>query len=245
MSETLADLTATELLSAFAAGQATPTEAVRSCLERIEETDADFDAVLTITAELAYERAAASDARWAAGTPRPLDGVPYGLKDVVATAGIPTTGGSNLYRDNIPQSDALLACRLADAGAVLVAKLSTFEFGLGGSTTGNVPNPWDATRTAGGSSSGSGAAVGLRQVPFAIGTDTAGSIRIPSAFCGISGMKATYGRVPRDGLMGSTWSMSYAGPLARSVEDCALVLDAISWPRPPRDGAASSRRPVP
>ncbi|WP_308195408.1 amidase [Dactylosporangium sp. AC04546] len=234
MSADLIDLTVTELLTAFASGRATPTQAVDSCLERIEETNPAFGSVVAVTARAAYARAAVADARWANGTPRPLEGVPYGLKDLIATAGTPTTGGSRLYADHIPSADAVLERRLAEAGAVLVAKLATFEFGLGGSSTGNVPNPRDAARTAGGSSSGSGAAVALGQVPLAIGTDTAGSIRIPSAFCGISGLKATFGRVPSRGILGSTWSMSYAGPMARSVEDCARVLDVLSGPDPHR-----------
>lgn len=228
----LADLSATQLLEAFASGRATPTEAVSACLERIDSTNPQFGSVVTITSSRAYECAAESDRRWNDGTARPLEGVPYGLKDLISTAGIPTTGGSSIYADHVPVEDALIERRLADAGALLLGKLATFEFGLGGATVGNVPNPRSPARTAGGSSSGSGAAVALGQIPLAIGTDTAGSIRIPSAFCGITGLKPTYGRVPGRGILGSAWSMSYVGPMARSVEDCARVLDVIAGPDP-------------
>jgi len=229
------DLTASELLAAYAAGTITPTEAVQACLGRIEETDDHYNAVRLLVPDVALARAAESDARWKAGTARPLEGVPYALKDIVATAGITTTGGSALFKDNVPGTDALLESRLAEAGGVLVAKLETFEFACGGAvnkTFGPVLNPWDTTRTTGGSSSGSGAAVALGQVPVAIGTDTGGSIRIPSAFCGITGIKATYGRVPRHGVMGLSWTMDHAGPMTRSVEDCARVLDVIQGPDP-------------
>ncbi|QYN21595.1 amidase [Amycolatopsis sp. DSM 110486] len=231
----LADLTATELLAAFAAGTATPSEAVAACLARIEATDPGLNSIITLLADSARVKAAESDARWREGTARPLEGVPYGLKDIVATAGIRTTGGSALYRDHVPETDAVLAARLADAGGVLLAKLATFEFACGGAvnkTFGPTRNPWDPRRTTGGSSSGSGAAVAAGQVPLAIGTDTGGSIRIPSAFCGITGLKATYGRVPRHGVMGLSWTMDHAGPMTRSVADAALMLDVIAGPDP-------------
>ncbi|GAA1507676.1 amidase [Nocardioides humi] len=229
------DLTASELLAAYESGTTTPTDVVRACLARIEETDDVHNAVRLVLPEVALARAAESDARWKAGTARPLEGVPYALKDIVATAGITTTGGSALFEDSVPTTDALLESRLADAGGVLVAKLETFEFACGGAvnkTFGPVLNPWDTTRTTGGSSSGSGAAVALGQVPVAIGTDTGGSIRIPSAFCGITGIKATYGRVPRHGVMGLSWTLDHAGPMTRSVEDCARVLDVIQGADP-------------
>jgi aspartyl-tRNA(Asn)/glutamyl-tRNA(Gln) amidotransferase subunit A len=231
----LADLTATELLTAFAAGTATPTETVEACLARIDATEPAANAVLTVVADQARAQAADSDVRWQTGTARPLEGVPYGLKDIVATAGIRTTGGSSLYEDYVPEVDAVLATRLAEAGGVLLAKLATFEFACGGAvnkTFGPTPNPWDHRRTTGGSSSGSGASVALGQVPLAIGTDTGGSIRVPSAFCGLTGIKATYGRVPRHGVMGLSWTMDHAGPMTRSVADCALMLDVIAGPDP-------------
>jgi aspartyl-tRNA(Asn)/glutamyl-tRNA(Gln) amidotransferase subunit A len=231
----LADLTATELIARYTAGRARPSDAVAACLARIEATEPVANAVLTLRAEQAVAQAHESDRRWAEGTARPLEGVPYGLKDIVATAGITTTGGSALYRDHVPTDDAVLAARLAAAGGILMAKLATFEFACGGAvnrTFGPTRNPWDPARTTGGSSSGSGAAVALGQVPLAIGTDTGGSIRIPSAFCGITGIKATYGRVPRHGVMGLSWTMDHAGPMTRSVADCALMLDVIAGPDP-------------
>lgn len=231
----LADLTASELLLAFEDGTATPTDAVRACLARIAETDGVHNAVRLPLADVALAAAAESDRRWSSGRARPLEGVPYALKDIVATAGITTTGGSALFRDHTPEVDALLHSRLAAAGGVLVAKLETFEFACGGAinkTFGPTLNPWDNTRTTGGSSSGSGASVALGQVPVAIGTDTGGSIRIPSAYCGITGIKATYGRVPRQGVMGLSWSLDHAGPMTRSVEDCARVLDVIEGEDP-------------
>lgn len=252
----LADLTASELLARFADGRATPTAAVRACLDRIDATDSDVNAVLTLLADEALAAAAESDRRWAQGTARPLEGVPYGLKDIVATAGVRTTGGSALFIDHVPDTDAVLAARLAEAGGILLAKLGTFEFACGGAvnrTFGPVRNPWDHTRTTGGSSSGSGAAVALGQVPLAIGTDTGGSVRIPSAFCGLSGLKPTYGRVPRAGVMGLSWTLDHAGPMTRSVADCALMLDVIagespldptSLPSPDQPFTASLGRPV-
>jgi aspartyl-tRNA(Asn)/glutamyl-tRNA(Gln) amidotransferase subunit A len=172
--------------------------------------------------------------------------VPYGLKDIIATPGVTTTGGSALYRDWVPERGAVLADRLAEAGGVLIAKLQTFEFACGGAankTYGPVRNPWDLSRTTGGSSSGSGAAVAAGMVPLAIGTDTGGSIRIPAAYCGITGLKPTYGRVPRAGVMGLSWTMDHAGPMTRSVRDCALTLEVIAGHDP--SDPTSSPRPVP
>jgi aspartyl-tRNA(Asn)/glutamyl-tRNA(Gln) amidotransferase subunit A len=175
-----------------------------------------------------------------------MEGVPYGLKDIIATAGVLTTGGSALYADWVPTKSAVLADRLAAAGGILLAKLQTFEFACGGAdskTFGPVHNPWDLSRTTGGSSSGSGAAVAAGMVPIAIGTDTGGSIRIPAAYCGITGLKPTYGRVPRTGVMGLSWTMDHAGPMTRSVEDAALATGIIAGHDP--SDPYSSPRPVP
>jgi aspartyl-tRNA(Asn)/glutamyl-tRNA(Gln) amidotransferase subunit A len=240
------ELTATELIETFEAGAASPVEATRSCLERIERTDGDLNAVLSLLEDSALAQAAESERRWRNGTARLLEGVPYGLKDIIATEGVTTTGGSALYRHNVPAKDAALAARLSDAGGVLLSKLHTFEFACGGAenrTFGRCRNPWDLTRTTGGSSSGSGAAVASRQLPLAIGTDTGGSIRIPAAYCGITGLKPTYGRVPRDGVMGLSWSLDHAGPMTRSVQDAARMLEAIAGFHPADQ--ESSRRPVP
>lgn len=237
MSE-LWELDATELLAVFASGEATPTDAVESCLARIAAVEPDVNAVLTLCEERARADAAVSDARWAAGAARPLEGVPYGLKDIIETAGIRTTGGSKIYADHVPTEDACLAGRLAAAGGVLLAKLTTFEFAFGGEVNthyGAMRNPFDRERTTGGSSGGSGGAVGAREMPLAIGTDTGGSIRIPASYCGITGLKPTCGRVPRHGVMGLAWSLDHAGPMTRSVADAALMLDVIAGgdPRDP------------
>jgi aspartyl-tRNA(Asn)/glutamyl-tRNA(Gln) amidotransferase subunit A len=241
MSE-LADLTAAELLGMFAAKQASPVELVQSCLDRIDAVDSQLNAVLVNLGEQALLAAEHSAARWADGTARPLEGIPFGLKDIIATEGITTTGGSALFRGNVPGEDAVLAARLKNAGGILLAKLHTFEFACGGAenrTFGPCRNPWDIERTTGGSSSGSGAAVASGEVVMAIGTDTGGSIRIPAAYCGITGIKATYGRVPRHGVMGLSWTLDHAGPMTRSVHDAALMLGVIAG-NDPRDPTSSS-----
>lgn len=242
----LADRTATELLAGYAGGAFTPVDAVEACLRRIEALDPAVHAVRHLRADDALAEAAASAARWADGAAGPLDGVPYGLKDIVATAGVPTTGGSALYRDWVPDESAAHAARLAEAGGILLAKLETFEFACGGPvnrTFGTVRNPWDVARTTGGSSSGSGAAVAAGMMPLAIGTDTGGSIRIPSAYCGLTGLKPTYGRVPRHGVMGLSWTLDHAGPMTHSAADAALMMDVIAGHDP--GDAYASHRPVP
>jgi aspartyl-tRNA(Asn)/glutamyl-tRNA(Gln) amidotransferase subunit A len=227
----LADLTATQLLAEFRAGTAGPSEGVESCLARIDALDGKLNAVLTLVADAARARAVESERRWKDGQPRPLEGVPYVLKDIIATKGIRTTGGSAIYRDNVPAVNASLAQRLEDAGGVLLAKVQTMEFAYGheeNSTWGPMLNPWDLARTTGGSSSGSGAAVAARYAPLAIGTDTGGSIRDPSSFCNLTGIKATYGRVPRHGVMALAWSLDHAGPMTRDVRDAALMLEVVA-----------------
>jgi len=242
----LADCTVEELLSRFAEGSATPSEALASCLERVAAVDDDINAVLEPTLEQASAAAEVSDRRWADGTQRRLEGVPFGVKDLIATEGIRTTGGSALFRDNVPGYDAAVVERLTSAGAVMVAKLQTMELACGGAenrTFGTSRNPWNRERTTGGTSSGSGAAVSAGELPFAIGTDTGGSIRIPAAYCGATGLKPTYGRVPRHGVMGLSWTLDHVGPITRTVEDAAHVLAAVAG-RDDRD-PTSSHRAVP
>lgn len=227
----LADLSATELLAAYRTGDASPTEAVRSCLERISSLDSVVKAVVTLTADEGLDAAASSTERWARGTPRALEGVPFGLKDIICTAGVRTTGGSKLYEHNVPQQSATVASRLQEAGAIMVGKLQTYELGYGRDPLFGAPrNPWDLTRTTGGSSCGSAAAVAARELPVALGTDTGGSIRVPAAFCGVVGLKPTYGLVPRTNVMPLSWTMDHVGPMARSVDDVALVLSVIAGP---------------
>jgi aspartyl-tRNA(Asn)/glutamyl-tRNA(Gln) amidotransferase subunit A len=231
MDRELYELDAVELLARYASGEATPVDAVRSCLGRIESVEPEVNAVVTLLADDALAQAAESTRRWRAGTARTLEGVPYGLKDIIATQGIRTTGGSLLYQDNVPAESAALADRLDAAGGILLAKLVTFEFAFGHQISrpnGPMRNPWDPQRTAGGSSSGSGAALAAREMPLTIGTDTGGSIRLPASYCGITGMKATYGRVPRHGVMPLSWTLDHAGPMARSAADVALMLGVVA-----------------
>jgi aspartyl-tRNA(Asn)/glutamyl-tRNA(Gln) amidotransferase subunit A len=245
-SEDLADLSATELLTLFAAGEAGPVEAVQACLARIDRLDPELNAVRTLLGEAALTAAAESAQRWARGAARPLEGVPFALKDIISTAGVPTSGGSGLYVDWLPTETAAHAQRLQDAGAVLLAKLNTFEFAGGGAYSrhfGAVRNPWDTRRTTGGSSTGSGAAVGARLVPLAVGTDTGGSVRVPAAYCGITGLKPTNGRVPRHGVMGLSWTLDHVGPMTRTAGDAALALGVMAGSDPRDPG--SSVRPVP
>jgi aspartyl-tRNA(Asn)/glutamyl-tRNA(Gln) amidotransferase subunit A len=222
----LADLGVAELLDAYRSHEASPLEAVESCLDRIGRLDDRVQAVLTLTPDLALDAAKESTDRWMRGDARPLEGIPYGLKDIIATEGIRTTGGSAVYADWVPEETATLAERLDDAGAAHVAKLYTFEFAGGANATTN--NPWDLERTAAGSSSGSAAAVAARELPLAIGTDTGGSIAIPAAFVGITGLKATYGRIPRTGVMPLSWTLDHAGPMTRSAIDAAHALQAMA-----------------
>ena len=241
----LADLTASELINLFSRKEASPVEAVEACLKRIAAVEPEVNAIIYLAAEQALDQARESTRRFAQGGVRPLEGVPYGLKDVIATAGVATTGGSKLYRDHVPGEDAVINARLAEAGAILLAKLQTAEMACGSQTSEQydgrmVRNPWDISRTSGGSSSGSGAAVGAREMPIALGTDSGGSTRHPAAFCGVYGLKPTHGRVPRHGVMQVSWTMDEACPMARSVEDVARVLEVIagSDPRDPRSHPA-------
>jgi aspartyl-tRNA(Asn)/glutamyl-tRNA(Gln) amidotransferase subunit A len=242
----LADATVVELLELYRSQTASPVEAVEACLRRIDAVEPELNAVRFLRAEPSLADAAASADRWARDAALPLDGIPFGLKDIIATAGVPTTGGSSLYRDLVPTETASHAARLIGAGGIMLAKLETFEFACGGAqnrTFGPVHNPWDTERTTGGSSSGSGAAVAAGMVPMAIGTDTGGSIRIPAAYCGITGLKPTYGRVPRHGVMGLSWTLDHAGPMTRSAADAAAMLGVIAGHD--RRDSYSSPRPVP
>jgi aspartyl-tRNA(Asn)/glutamyl-tRNA(Gln) amidotransferase subunit A len=226
VSAELADFTICELLDAFRLRDASPTEAVAACLGRIQRLDDRVNAVITLLAERALDAAAESTRRWLDGTARPLEGIPFGLKDIIATAGIRSTGGSPMYADYVPEESATLARNLEAAGAVLLAKLQTFEFASGSNAT--TSNPWDLDRWPAGSSSGSAAAVAAYEMPLSVGTDTGGSIAIPAAFCGVVGLKATYGRVSRAGVFPLSWTLDHAGPLTRSAIDAAHALAAMA-----------------
>lgn len=211
-----------------------------AALHRLATRGAALNAVATITRETALAEAARADRELRAGRDRgPLHGIPYGAKDLLDTAGIPTQYGSPTHAGRTPEQDAAVIRRLRDAGAVLAAKLSMIELaGGGGYTTGAASlhgpqrNPWDRTRWAGGSSSGSGAAVGGGLLPFALGSETWGSIFCPAAFCSVTGLRPTYGRVPRTGAMALSWTMDKLGPLARTADDCRTILQAIAGPDP-------------
>ncbi|HUG14358.1 MAG TPA: amidase [Thermomicrobiales bacterium] len=225
-----------ELGAMLRAGEATPTELTRMCLERLDTVGREHNAVVTLTEERAMREAAQAEAELAAGYDRgPLHGIPYGLKDLVAVPGYPTTWGAVPYKDQTFDDEARVAERLRDAGAILVAKLGMVELagGMGynqpnASLTGPGKTPWNAEAWAGGSSSGSGSAVAAGAVAFAIGSETWGSIVTPAAFCGVSGLRPTYGRVSRRGAMALSWTMDKLGPMARSAHDCGLVLHAIA-----------------
>ncbi len=227
----LADCTVSQLLQHFAAGTASPTEALNACVARIEKVNPHVNAVMHVALDTAKTAAQASDRRWATGTARPLEGIPFGLKDNICTSGIVSTGGSNVLADHVPEASAFAVELLEGAGAVMLAKLASTEFACGGALSpwyGAVHNPWDLARFSGSSSSGPGGAVSARLVPFALGTDTLGSIRVPAACSGVVGWKPTYGAVSRRGVMPLSWTMDHVGPLTRSVEDAARVLDVIS-----------------
>ena len=212
-------------------------------LERIGRFDPKLRCVITQTRELGLAQAKKADQEIAAGRYRgPLHGIPFGVKDLLDTAGIATTWGAEPYRDRVPKENAAVVARLEEAGAVLIAKLSLGALALndiwfGGQTM----NPWLPEEGSGGSSAGPGAATSAALVGFAIGSETEGSIIDPSARCGITGLRPTFGRVPRTGAMTLCWSMDKLGPMARSVEDTMLVLHAISGPDPGDLGSVPSR----
>jgi Asp-tRNA(Asn)/Glu-tRNA(Gln) amidotransferase A subunit family amidase len=212
----------------------TSTRLTEIYLRRLERFDPKLHCVITLTREHALAQARQADAEIAAGRYRgPLHGIPWGAKDLLDTAGIPTTYGAEPYRNRVPEADSAVVARLNAAGAVLVAKLSLGALALndiwfGGQTM----NPWLLEEGSSGSSAGPGAAVAAGLVGFAIGSETGGSIVSPSMRCGVTGLRPTYGRVPRTGAMTLCWSLDKLGPMARSVEDTVLVLNAISGPDP-------------
>jgi aspartyl-tRNA(Asn)/glutamyl-tRNA(Gln) amidotransferase subunit A len=241
-------LTIAELRRAYDQRELSPVEVTRTLLDRVAAHDARLNSFIRITEDSALAAAREAERALMAGERRgPMHGIPYGLKDIVETAGIPTTGHSKLRQDHVPAADAEIVRRLKAGGGVLLGKLATWEFALGGPSW-DLPwpparNPWDRDRLPGGSSSGPGAAVAAGFMPAAIGTDTGGSIRGPAAFCGICGLKPTYGRVSRRGVFPNTFTMDHIGPMTRSAEDIALMLQAIAGFDPADPG--SEDRPVP
>jgi aspartyl-tRNA(Asn)/glutamyl-tRNA(Gln) amidotransferase subunit A len=243
----LAECTATELLRLYRSGAASPVEATREVLARIERLNPQLKAFVLVDAEAALQQARASEARWQQGAPLgPLDGVPASIKDLILTRGWPTLRGSRTVDPGQPWSvDAPASARLREAGAVLLGKTATPEFGCKGETnsplTGISRNPWDLSKTPGGSSGGTAAAVAAGLGPLSVGTDGAGSVRIPAAFCGNFGLKPSFGRVPAFPLS-PFGSVAHLGPHTMSVADAALMMnvlaqpDARDWTSLPADG---------
>ena len=225
-----------------------PVELTESRLARIERLDGKLHSFIRVLREpaLAAARAAAAEIM-AANYRGPLHGIPIGLKDIYETKGVPTTGHSKVLIDHLPQHDATSVRRLTDAGAIVLGKLATHEFALGGPSF-DLPwpparNPWDTSRFTGGSSSGTGAAVAAGLVLGGTGSDTGGSIRGPAAFCGLAGLKPSYGRISRAGILPLAFSLDHAGPMAWTAEDCAIMLQAMAGHDP--GDPASADRPVP
>jgi aspartyl-tRNA(Asn)/glutamyl-tRNA(Gln) amidotransferase subunit A len=223
----------TTLSREFLEKRLSPVEVVGALLERIEAVDRELNAFITVTGERALETAARAEEEIMAGRYRgPLHGVPVGLKDLIYTEGVHTTMGSAFFKGYIPDHSATVALRLEEAGAVLVGKTNTHEFAYGPtgdrSHFGPTRNPHDLSRISGGSSGGSGAAVAANLLYGALGSDTAGSVRIPSALCGVVGIKPTFGRVSKHGVFPLSWTLDHVGPLTRTVEDNAILLSALA-----------------
>ncbi|MGV9627896.1 amidase [Streptomyces sp. NPDC003487] len=233
------ELTLTAAADAIRARRLSPVELTDSVLERIAQREPDLQAYATVAAE--HARSAARDAERALAAGRrqgPLHGIPVGLKDLIDVAGWVTAAGSRVRADHRARTDSTVAARLAQAGSVLLGKTHTHEFAYG-LITPQTHNAWDTGRVAGGSSGGSAVAVAAGMATFALGTDTGGSIRVPAALNGVVGLKPTYGLLPRHGVTSLSWSLDHVGPLTRTAEDAALVLNALAGPDP-RDPASVS-----
>ena len=246
MSDEIAYATIAELGARYRKRDLSPVEVTQALLARIEKLDPVLHAFVTLTAERALADARAAEEALRRGDARPLLGIPVAHKDIYLTRGIRTTAGSALLADWIPEDEATCVERWRAAGTVLLGKLITHEFAFGIQFPGHrftpARNPWNLDHIPGGSSSGSGAALAAGLVVGATGSDTGGSIRGPAAFCGIVGLKPTYGRVSRAGVLALSWTLDHTGPMARTVEDCAYLLQAMAG----HDAAdpASSRAPV-
>jgi aspartyl-tRNA(Asn)/glutamyl-tRNA(Gln) amidotransferase subunit A len=228
----LTDLTIHEMHDLLRSGKVTSAELTEVFLGRIEATDRKVNAFLTVAAEEARAAAEAADRRLAEGNAKPLTGIPVALKDIFVTRGLRTTCASRILDNYHPPYDGTAVARLREQGAVILGKLNMDEFAMGSSNensaAGPVKNPWNPDRVPGGSSGGSAACVAARQAVAALGTDTGGSIRQPAAHCGVVGLKPTYGRVSRYGVIAYASSLDQVGPLARDVEDCAILLEAVA-----------------
>ena len=245
-------MTAKEMLAAYGAGTLSPAEVVADLAPRVEEDPCG--AFWALCLDRAAEEAEASAARWRDGTARPLEGVPLAVKDLFDTEGVETTYGSAMFRGHVPDRDADAVRRCRDAGAILLGKTATHEFAWGYSSIndamGTVRNPRDPERVAGGSSGGSAVALATGLAPLALGTDTGGSIRVPASFCGVHGLKPTFGRVSLEGVWPLARTLDHAGPMATSVEDLALLYAVLAGPArarraaPDRDLPRPALRPV-
>lgn len=241
-------LTIAETARLIEARKLSPVELTKALLARIDALEPQLNAFITVTSDLALKQAQQAERDIANGRYcGPLHGIPFGLKDIYNTKGILTSGGSRVCMDNIPEEDATTTRKLHEAGAVLLGKLQTHEFAHGGPSF-DLPwpptrNPWNLEHFTGGSSSGSAAAIAAGLVPSALGSDTGGSIRGPASFCGIAGLMPTYGLVSRAGVIPNSFTFDHCGPMAWTVEDCAILLQAIAG-YDPRD-AGSIKHPVP
>jgi len=232
-SDELAGLSLAEASSRIRSGSVSPSQLVSACLERIAAYNPKLNAYITVTRELALEQARQLDAEQKAGRLRgPLHGIPIALKDNIDTSGIRTTAASAVFDDRIPAEDAEVTRRLKVAGAILTGKVNLHEFAMGGTNAtsyfGPVRNPWALDRNPGGSSGGSAAAVSAGMCFSALGTDTGGSIRTPASYCSVVGLKPTYGLVSIRGIVPLTFSLDHCGPLARTVEDAAIMLNVLA-----------------
>lgn len=243
----LAFLSIAEAAELLRTRQLSPVELTRAVLERIDDLNRRLHAYITVTADWALERAGVAEREILEGRdPGPLHGIPLGLKDVYDTAGVVTTAGSRILAENLPTAHATAVARLLDAGAVIVGKHNLHEFAYGFTSAnpnfGTPPNPWHPGHLAGGSSGGTAVAIASGLALGGMGTDTGGSVRVPASWCGISGLKPTYGRVSLSGIVPLSWSLDHAGPMARSAIDCALLLNAVAGYD--ADDVASVDRPV-
>ena len=242
-------LTAAEAAREFAARSLSPVELLTALLARIERLDPKLHAFIRLDADAAMDAARAAEAEIAAGRVRgPLHGVPVGIKDIIDVAGLPTTCHSKILLDNVATADAAVVAKLRQAGAIILGKLSTHEFAIGGPSF-DLPfpparNPWNPEHHPGGSSSGSGAGVCAGLFPLALGTDTGGSVRNPASACGIVGLKPTYGLVSRRGVFPLSFTLDHVGPMTRTVADNALLLDAIAGHDPGRPRQCADQRAV-